>query len=121
MDENAHRPSSGAARHLPPREGSRLRAGRENGFPWGKLSAKLTDEGNPAAAVFRFFRINTVPIDTPAISNRCPHFYKITIRIIETYDLLSPTVHHESIHILDFRIVTFQFFNKSFYIRFLKI
>ena len=56
-----------------------------------------------------------------AILHRCPHFDQVPVRIIETYDLLPPTMRHETVHILDFRIITLQLFDKAFNIRFFKI
>ena len=50
-----------------------------------------------------------------AMLHRCP------IRIVETYDLLPPTVCHAPVNILDFRVVFLQFLNEPFQIRFFKI
>ena len=61
------------------------------------------------------------PVMIFAILHRRPHFDQVAVRIVETNNLLPPTMCHETVHILDFRIVTLQLFDKAFNIRFFKI
>ena len=53
--------------------------------------------------------------------NRRSDLDQVAVRIIEPNNLLSPTVLHQPVDVPDFRIVLFQLFNKSFYVRLLEI
>ena len=53
--------------------------------------------------------------------SRRPHFDQISIRIIEPDNLLSPTVCHKLVHVVNPRIQPFQFFHERIQVLFLKI
>ena len=53
--------------------------------------------------------------------SRRPHFNQISIWIIEPDNLLSPTVYHKLVHVVDPRIQPFQFFHERIQVLFLKV
>ena len=55
------------------------------------------------------------------IAHWSSNFDKISIQIIETYNLLSPRVGHQSVYILNIRIKSLKLFYKFFYVSFLKV
>ena len=56
-----------------------------------------------------------------AILHWRPHFDQISVRIVETYDFLSPAVCHEFVDVFYFRVILLKFFDEAFDITFLKI
>ena len=62
-----------------------------------------------------------LPVMIFAMLYRCPHFDKISVRIIKAYDFLSPAVCHESVDVFHFRIILFEPVDKTLNTRLLKI
>ena len=54
-------------------------------------------------------------------SHRRPDLDQVSIRIIESYNLLSPAMSHEPVYILNLRKIILKFVNKTLDIPFLKI